>query len=199
MIKYFSFILLIVSAFLTCASAQERKLFYDVVRNGKIIGSINFVELVQGQKKFLSMSSDVKTRYVFAFSDETSETAGYENGILKYSSFHQKQTGSGEVTKTTIAAGNLYKVTDNGESKLVNLGAIRCGMLRLYIDVPDTITKVFSGNYQRLLDLKKVAPNKYRLVLPDGKYNEYTYKNGVCTKVEIVRTFVSLQFVLRQK
>lgn len=179
--------------------SQERKLVYDVMRNGKVIGKINFTELIQEQKKFLSMTSDVKTRYVFAFSDETSETAGFDKGIMVYSSFHQKQTGSNETTKATIASGKQYKLTDNGKSKLVSLPPIRYNMLLLYTDIPKTISKVYSANFQKMLDIKKIEENKYRLTLPDGKFNYYTYTNGLCTKVEIVRSLFTLQFVLKEK
>ncbi len=199
MIKCIFSVLISLNLFFSSCIAQERKLIYDVIRNGKIIGNINFVEIVNGQKRFLTMNSDVKTKYIFAFTDITSESAAYENGVLIYSSFYQKQTGSGETNKSTIALGKLYKVTDNGVSKMVSFDPIKFGMLKLYVEVPDTVSKIFSGNYQRLLDIKKIAANKYRLELPDGKYNYYTYKNGLCVKVEIVRTLVSLEFVLREK
>ena len=177
---------------------QERKLFYDVVRNGKIIGNINFVELISGQKKFLSMTSDVKTRFIFAFSDNTAETAAYDDGIMVYSSFYQNQTGSAIDNKTTIASGKFYKLTDDGETKLIGLSPIRYNMLLLYTDIPDTVNKVYSANFQKHLDIKKIEENKYRLTMPDGKFNYYTYKNGVCTDVEIVRSLFTLHFVLRE-
>lgn len=177
---------------------QERKLMYDVVRNGKIIGNINFVELINGQKKFLSMTSEVKTRFILAFSDNTSETAAYENGIMVYSSYYQNQTGSAINKKTTIASGKFYKLTDDDETKLISISPIRFNMLLLYTTKPDTVNKVYSANFQKHLDIKKIAENKYRVTMPDGKFNYYTYKNGVCTKVEIIRTLVSFQFVLRQ-
>lgn len=195
--KYKLIFLFIVCTFTVFANAQERKLVYDVTRNGKIIGNINFIELINGDKKFISMTSDVKTRYIFSFTDNTSETAAYDQGIMVYSSFYQKQTGSGEKNKTTIASGKFYKVTDAGESKLISMSPIRYNMLLLYTNIPEAINKVYSANFQGLLDIKKLAPDKYRVVMPDGKYNDYTYKNGICTKVEIVRTLVSLQFVLR--
>ena len=198
LLKNLLFLFISVCTFNPSVNAQERKLVYDVMRNGEVIGTINFVEYVQGQRRLLSMISDVKTRYLFSFSDHTSETAGYDNGILVYSAFYQKQTGSGETNKSTIASGKFYKVTDDGVSKLVSFNPIRYSMLRLYIDIPDSINQVFSGNYQRLLDIKKIEENKYRLMLPGGKYNDYTYKNGVCTKVEIIRTLVSIQFVLKE-
>lgn len=197
--KYLLSFVFITCMFYTSVTAQERKLIYDVMRNGKVIGTINFVELVKGKKKFISMTSDVKTTYILPFSDNTVETAGYENGVMVYSSYYQKQSGSGETNKSTIASGKMYKVTDDGKTKLVNMGAIKYNMLLLYTDMPVSITKVYSANYQKMADLKKVEENKYKLTLPDGKNNFYTYKNGLCTKVEVVRTLFSIEFVLREK
>ncbi len=195
--KYKLIFLFIVCTFAVFAKAQERKLVYNVVRNGKIIGNINFVELINGDRKFISMNSDVRTRYIFSFTDNTSETAAFDQGIMVYSSFYQKQTGSGITNKTTIASGKSYQVTDGGESKLKSMSPIRYNMLLLYTTMPEGINKVYSANFQELLDIRKMATDKYRVTLPDGKYNDYTYKNGTCVKVEIVRTLVSLQFVLR--
>jgi hypothetical protein len=168
------------------------------MRNGKVIGKITFIEMISGQRKFLSMTSDVKTRFIFAFSDDTSETAAYDNGIMVYSSFYQKQTGSGTSTKTTIATGKNYKLTDDDKSTITSLQPIRYNMLLLYTTIPEAISKVYSANYQKHLDIKKVEENKYRLTMPDGKFNYYTYKNGICTKVEIVRSLFTLEFVLRE-
>lgn len=167
------------------------------MRNGKVIGKINFVELINGQKKFLSMTSDVKTRFILAFSDDTAETAAYDNGVMMYSSFYQKQTGSGTVNKTTIADGRNYKLTDDGVTTVATMEPIRYNMLLLYTTIPEGIGKVYSANSQKYLEIKKIAENKYRLTLPDGKFNYYTYKNGLCTKVEIVRKLFTLLFVLK--
>lgn len=193
-------LLLLISFYLYApADAQERKFIYDVVRNGKVIGDISLVELTQGQKKFLSMTSNVETTLIFTFTDHTVETAAYDKGVMVYSSFYQKQTGSGEINRTTTVSGKFYKVTDNGESKLIRLNPIRYNTLLLYTTLPRTISKVYSANFQKLADIKKIAENKYRLLLPDGKFNDYNYKNGICTKVEIVRSIGTVQFVLKEQ
>ena len=179
--------------------AQERKFIYDVVRNGKVIGEINLVELTQGQKKLLSMTSNVETTLLFTFTDRTVETAAFDKGVMVYSSFYQKQTGSDEVNKTATLSGKVYKVTDKGETKLIRLSPVRYNTLLLYMNMPKTVTKVFSGSLQKLVDIKKISENKYRLLLPDGKFNDYTYKNGICSKVEIVRSIGKVQFVLREQ
>lgn len=197
MVKYI-FILLFSVCLYNSSHAQERKFIYDVMRNGKVIGEISFVELTQGQKKFLSMNSNVETTMILTIKDHTAETAAYDKGIMVYSSFYQEQTGSDIVNKTTTASGKFYKITGNGESKLISLPPIRYNTLLLYTNVPKNVNKVYSGNFQKLLDIKKIAENKYRLLLPDGKFNDYTYNNnGICTKVEIVRSLGTVQFVLR--
>ena len=181
------------------ACGQERKLIYDVMKNGNIIGSVIFIELTKDQKRFLRLTSDVKTRFIFSFSDHAEEIATYEDGVMVYSSFYQKQNGSDKANKITIASGRSYKLIDDGVSKLISCSPIRYNMLLLYINIPETINKVYSDNFQQLLDIKKVGENKYKLMLPDGNHNYYTYKNGMCSKVEIERTFFTVQFVLREK
>lgn len=194
------FSLVILLNFLITASinAQQRKLAYNVMRNGNVIGRINFIELTQGQKKFLSFTSDVKTRFILSFCDQSSETAAYENGVMIYSSFYQKQNGSVKANKITIAAGKSYKLVDKNITSLVSYPPIRYSMLQLYINIPETVDKVYSDNYQKHLDIKKVDQNIYRLALPDGNYNYYTYENGVCSKVVIERSLFTVQFVLTE-
>jgi len=198
MMKYAS-ILLVTTFIFRPAFTQERKLVYDVVRNGKIIGKIVFLELLKDGKKMLSFTSDVKTKFIFSFSDYATETASFENGIMIYSSFYQRQNGSDKAKKMTVASGQFYKLIDNGVSKLISCSPIRYNMLLLYVYVPEKINKVYSDNYQKLLDIQKVESNKYKLSLPDGNYNYYTYNDNVCTKVDIERTFFAIQFVLRNK
>ena len=118
---------------------------------------------------------------------------------MVYSSFYEKKTGSGKADKTTIASGTSYKLVDDGVSKLISCNPIRYNMLLLYTNIPEAINKVYFDNFQKHLDIKKVEANKYRLILPDGNYNYYTYRNGVCSKVDVERTFFTLQFVLREK
>ena len=179
--------------------AQERKLIYEVIRKGEVIGTINFEVQIKGNKTMLLMRSNVKTRFIFSFSDYCEEAATYEEGVMVYSSFYQKQNGSDKANKITMACSDSYKLIDDGVTKVLRSAPIRYNMLLLYCAVPENITKVYSDNYQKLLDLKKTGEHTYRLTLPDGNYNYYTYSGGVCSKVVIERPLFTLQFVLRDR
>ena len=198
MIKYIFIFLFSGSINNYSVNAQERKLLYDIMKGDNVIGSITFIELSKDQKKFLSFTSNVKTRFILSYCDYASETAAFEDGVMVYSSFYQKTNGSEKANKTTIAAGKSYKLIDGKITKVIEHYPIRYNMLLLYNTVPENINQVYSDNFQKLLDIKKVADNKYRLALPDGNYNYYSYKNGVCTEVKIERTLVTVKFVLKQ-
>lgn len=195
--KCMSLLLFIATIFCIGSFAQQKKLSYDVIRNGSIIGNINFLEFSKEQKKFISLTSDVQTRFIFSFSDHAAETAAYENGVMVYSTFYQKQNGSQKANKKTIASGTCYKIMDGETLKSITCDPIRYNMLLLFSSMPEKINKVYSDNFQKLLDIKKVEANKYRLTLPDGNYNYYTYRDGVCSKVDVEGTLFKLQFTLR--
>lgn len=178
--------------------AQERKLIYDVLKNGDIIGKIVFHELNNGQRKFLSFTSEVKTSFIFSFYDHTKETSTFENGIVVEASLCQKQTGSGKTNSYLEMAGNGYKYIEDGTSKLISRFPIYYTTLLLYIKPPANTTHVYSQKFQNFLAVKKISENKYRLTFPDGNYNDYTYSNETCGKVDVVRRLFNIEFVLRE-
>jgi hypothetical protein len=55
---------------------------------------------------------------------------------------------------------------------------------------------VYSDNFQQYVPVTKVSANKYKISFPNGNYNYYTYKNGVCTTVDISQTLYDIQFRL---
>lgn len=178
--------------------AQERQLIYDVLRNGNKIGKIVFIELNNGQRKFLSFTSEVKTSFIFSFYDHTKETSTFENGMVVEASLCQKQTGSGKTNSYLEVEGKVYKYIEDGSSKMISRFPIYYTTLLLYIKPPANITQVYSQKFQKFLSIKKISENKYRLTSPDGNYNDYTYNNGTCSKVDIVRRLFNIEFVLRE-
>ncbi len=178
--------------------AQERRLIYDVLRNGNKIGEIILYELIKNQQKFLSFNSEVKTSFIFSFYDHTQETSTFENEVMMHASFCQKQTGSGKTNSLLEAEGNGYRYFENGNSKLIGRFPIYYSTLLLYVKPPLNIDRVYSQKFQNFLSVKKIKENQYRLMLPDGKYNDYTYTDGTCNRVTIVRSLFDIEFVLRE-
>ncbi len=178
-------------------NAQEKKLEYNIKRNGDIVGNIHFIQGIAGNRTVLTMESEVSTRFIFSFKAKAKEEAIYDNGIMTWSSIFRKLNGNVKVDKKTKASGNAYTVYKGGKTETLNNYPIRYNMLSVYISEPVNISKVYSDNFQQQVDIQKIADHHYKIKFPDGNYNEYFYINGVCSKVEVHHSLYSATIELK--
>ena len=183
-INNLSLVVVLLSAMVSI-NAQEKKLEYNIKRNGSVVGNINFIQGVAGNRTVLTMESEVNTRFIFNFKAKAKEEVIYDNGIMTWSSIFRKLNGNVKVDKKTKANGNAYTVYKGSKTETLNNFPIRYNMLSVYISEPVNITKVYSDNFQQLIDIQKIADHHYKIKFPDGNYSEYFYTNGICSKIEI--------------
>jgi len=192
-------LLLLVGLFslMISTNAQEKKLEYNIKRNGDVVGNIHFIQGIAGSRTVLTMESEVNTRFIFNFKAKAKEEAIYDNGIMTWSSIFRKLNGNVKVDKKTKANGNTYTVYKGSKTETLNNYPIHYNMLNVYINEPVNISKVYSDNFQQQIDILKVADHHYKIKFPDGNYNEYFYTNGVCSKVEVHHSLYSATIELR--
>jgi len=183
--------LLLLTCTTLCVSAQEKKLEYNIKRNGDVVGNIHFIQGISGNRTVLTMESEVNTRFIFNFTAKAKEEVIYDNGIMTWSSIFRKLNGNVKVNKKTKANGNAYTVYKGTKTETLNNYPIRYNMLSVYINEPVNITKVYSDNFQQQIAIQKIADHHYKIKFPDGNYNEYFYTNGVCSKIEIHHSLYS--------
>ena len=194
--KIIAFLIITLSFHFTSV-AQDKLLTYDVIKNGTIIGKNTIVQKVNNNKTYLELTSDVKTRYIISISIYVNEIATFENGVMTNSYYYQKQNGD-ETRKQTMPDGNYYKFVSNGNIDSQNYFPVYYNYIQVFFEQPEATTKVYSNHYQQFLTMEKLSENRYRIELPDGTYNYYTYKGGICTQVDIKHTLFTLHFVLRK-
>ena len=190
-------LLIVLLGTMTSINAQEKKLEYNIKRNGDVVGNIHFIQGIAGNRTVLTMESEVNTRFIFNFKANAKEEVIYDNGIMTWSSIFRKLNGTVKVDKKTKANGNAYTVYRGTKTETLNNYPIRYNMLSVYISEPVNITKVYSDNFQQQIDIQKINDHHYKIKFPDGNYNEYYYTNGVCSKIEIHHSLYSATIELR--
>lgn len=165
--------------------SQNTRLEYSIKRKGSEIGTMSFSQQLSGNKTAFKIESTIKARLVFLITIKALEEAIYENGIMTWSFLHRKMNGTEKLNKKTQLTGNSYLVTIDGRQKKMDSFPIRYSMICLYLQEPVTNTKVYSENFQTFLDIQKLGDHHYKIDFPDGNYNEYHYRNGLCSKVEV--------------
>lgn len=180
------------------SSSQEKKSVFTIYRNGSAIGSVNFSQSTCGNRTTLKLESEMKTRFIFSITANSKEETIYDNGIMTWSSIYRKTNGNEKANKKIKAFGNGYVIYNGSKSETFNKYPIRYNMLSLYATEPTEVSQVYSDSFEQLVAIQKTAEHKYKIVLPDGNYNNYNYENGMLSKVELNSTFYSANIQLKK-
>ncbi len=192
------FLIVLSTAISAIASSQEKKLEYQIIRNGNVVGDILFTQNSTGNRTTLKMESEVKTRFIFTFTAKAQEETIYDNGIMTWSFIYRKMNGNEKANKKTKAFGNSYTIFKGSKTETLNKFPIRYNMLSLYTTEPAAISQVYSDNFEQLLTIQKTAEHKYKIELPDGNYNNYLYENGILNTIEIHHSLYSASIQLKK-
>ncbi|MBA2563657.1 MAG: hypothetical protein H0V14_12270 [Chitinophagaceae bacterium] len=189
-------ILLLLSGLL---QAQEKTWYYQIIKNGDSVGSLCLQQWVNGNITRLKMVSEIEVRFLLKIKVYSIEEAIFQEGRLLFSSVYRKVNGQEKINKQTRALYNTYQLINDGKTATLNTGPILNNILTLYLREPGNLAKVYSDNHQQFVNLQKTGEHTYKVELPDGNYNFYSFQNGICTRAEVHHSLYKLQFVLTQQ
>ncbi|HVW95292.1 MAG TPA: DUF6134 family protein [Mucilaginibacter sp.] len=176
--------------------AQERTLNYKVLHNGHTVGRMQLLEHTEGNDTFLKVASDVNIRFIFSVKVNIREDSHYRDGTLVCSHVWRAVNGRQKADKYTRANGTNYQLTGDGETRSINRAEITNNLTLMYLEEPVGLSQIYSDNFQQFVPIKQTGSHTYRINLPDGNYNFYTYKDGVCSRVDIHHSLYTIQIQL---
>ena len=182
------FVCLAISLF---SDSQNKKMEYQIKRNGDVVGNLQFTQQSSGNRTTLKLESEVKTWFIFTFNAKANEEAVYDNGIMTSSSIYRKLNGNVKADKKTKADGNSYTIFKGSKTETLSNYPILYSMLSIYTVEPVNISKVYSDNFQQFLNIQKIKAQHYKIKFPDGNYSEYYYDGGICSRVEVYHSLYS--------
>jgi len=171
--------------FLITSSAQEKTVHYNVLRNGTVIGQMQFYQKTNNDEIFLKISSQVQTQFIFGINVKTEEGSYFKNGKLVSSYVKRQVNGKEKANKTTQLINSNYNTIAENKKGQIKEQYIDYNLMLLYSREPVSQNQVYSDSFQQFLAIKKTDLHSYRIVLPDGNYNDYHFQNGLCQKVEL--------------
>ena len=189
---FYSLLLLFLSA---SAYAQEKTFNYNILRNGNIIGKMIFCQKNNGDDLYLKMTSQVRTQFIMSINVNTEENAHFKNGKLISSKVVRHVNGKQKTNNQTQFINNAYQTkSDNKTSQIRE--SINYNLMLLYTNEPTDLSQVYSDNYLQFLEIKQTGPLTYRIVLPDGNYNDYYFSKGICQQVMVYHSLYTIKIQL---
>lgn len=178
-------------------SFEKEELYtYTISRNGKSIGRMQLSRKINGSDLYLTIKSEVKTRFVVAINVNTLDEAHFNNGTLLYSSVTRTINGKEKEHKKTQLIGKRYEIQSGSAGVKQFNETISYNMMLLYLKEPGDINAVYSDNFQQFIKVNKIGTHLYRLYLTDGNYNDYYFQDGICSEVSIYRSLYTIKMTL---
>ena len=184
-------------SFQTPATAQS--LTYDVVKDGKPIGTI-FSKLIRhpdGTEQYL-IETDVAFRVITQFALRYLYDVKFKNGTLFWCHTQSLLNGKERDRMTTTQQPSHYLAHDGSSGKQLQQSRIAYTTALLYYREPLQVQQVYSERFGEFCKIIPQGKGKYILEMPDGKQNIYHYENGICTRVDVSHFLADFSFVLRQ-
>ncbi|OOQ58661.1 DUF6134 family protein [Mucilaginibacter pedocola] len=178
------------------ASAQEQTVKYNVLHGSKVVGHMDLYQKRNGDNLYLRMISEVKMRFIFSIKVNCNEESTFSDGRLVSSHILRNVNGKEKANRQTTAVGDGYQTSAEGKNGTLSQKDISTNLMLLYTHEPADNSQVYSDNFQQFLKVKQTGNHVYRIDLPDGNYNYYSYTNGICSKVDIHHSLYTIQIQL---
>jgi len=188
----------LVAILIFCMSLTQvlgQTLRYHVVKGGKPIGEMIVKREISGTSEEISFESDVTFRLLFTFNLKFSQYEKFTNGKINWGKALSLLNGRTQKDSKIVSNEKGQMLTLDGVTVKVT-DPIKFSVSQIYFSEPKDGQKVFSQQFGQFMVFKKVKENKYLLSSPDGD-NYYTYKNGICVRVDVERDFANFFFELQ--
>ena len=164
----------------------NKSLIYNIIKNEEIIGKIEIHLSTSGDSIIYDIESDVLAKFILKFKVVGKERYIYKKGTLVYSSLFRTLNDKVKTNHSILYHKGEYSLQTPEKISPLNFEAIKCNLIKLYVNEPIGITSVFCDNQQQMLKVEPIGKGIYRVEFSRGKYNIFYYENGRCVKVKAV-------------
>ncbi len=175
--------------------ATAQTLHYKVVWRGDSVGYIKTYKFDSANFEVYKVKSlvtfwffgrrSIKTEYSEVFQDQKLISA--EVRYFKDEELRERCS--------TILKNSLYQIELNGDIQPPIMNPIYVTTTTLYYYKPDRAKSVYSERFGEMMPLEEINDSEIRIEKPNGRYNEYTFENGICKRVKVDNFFATLFFV----
>jgi len=173
-------------------NAQNQKTDYKIIFRGDSVGNMQLCKNKTGDNISLKLTSSVLIHFFIKVNVKCQEMSSFQNGRLIYSNVSRVVNGKEKAARQTRAYGDTYEATSFGKAVTSTIKPIDYNLNMLYFQEPFNKQIVYSDNFQQFLTVEQVALHQYKIVLPDGNYNYYTFRDGICSTVELHHSFYTV-------
>ena len=178
-------------------NAKAQQFNYRVIYAGDNIGWLKVEKTCDNDNYCkLILTSESSFRVLLSFKSSILETSFFLNGKMLYSSQYHKLNNNIKANKKTMFDGKVYKVIEDNASQELDIPDVSFNLMCMYFQEPVSEKKVYCDKQESFSDIEKTDDGGYYIRFPDGNSNCYYYNKGICTRVKVVHSLYSIEFIL---
>jgi len=176
----------------------KESIYFDIYFAGSRIGHIKADKWIEdGMTTYEVYSVAEYDSWLYDYQRTTHVKAHFRDGVLVKS--WAKITEYDDVLELSIAQkrGTAYRMVNRDGDVTWHQGMITASSIQLYFEEPLGIDEIFSESHLVMCRIEEDGLHEYEYHTPEGKTNEYFYKDGKLAKVNIYRSLVTITFKRR--
>lgn len=166
-------------------TSADKKLSFDVVHKGKVIGSLNATKTLKNDIIYYQSSTTIETRIIKEIRVHYNYNVAFYNNILESSQVDITVNEKPHAKTETLRNDNEYEVIKDEENKNIVTDSITYATVQLYFKEPKHIEKCYSEQDGSFNTIKALGDHSYKKTNSKGRENIYYYKNGTLSKATI--------------
>lgn len=177
-------------------SPHQQKSF-DIYWGKKNIGEVRATLSKEGEKYAYRVISDVNfsvlwKEYNRSTTNHTVRSA--ERLLSTYAGVYMNEELEDSTTLKYVGADRYQCYRHPREQCSIGDPPAHFTTIMLYFHEPVEVHQIYSELYLENCELVEIKPHQYKLTLPNGEHNYYTYLNGELQEVQVDRTWFDLTF-----
>ncbi len=188
--------LLWVSGFILFSKvAQGQTLVYTIFVGADPVGQLSVTESAYlGKETVVNIDSKLTINFIGSFTIESHQTAYFRRLVLQEAQLIITRNGKLQEQCVVKRRSPGYQIRRKGENDNTVAGEVRFSLGQLYHHEPNGISLAFSERFGTHCPIRVAGPNQYDVTLPNGSINRYTYRGGICQRMETISNLKDVRF-----
>ncbi|WP_299107723.1 DUF6134 family protein [uncultured Winogradskyella sp.] len=192
--------LLVISLFVFWGSTNNtlnKNLYFDVVHNGKVIGSLNATKTLKDSITYYQSSTTIETRIIKEIRVHYKYDVAFENNMLESSKVDITVNEKPHAKTQTLRNDSDYQIIKNDEDNEILTDSINYTTVQLYFKEPKNIKKCFSEQDGSFNTIMALGNHSYKKINSKGRENIYYYNKGILKKATIDSGLIKFEIIAK--
>ncbi|WP_194507761.1 DUF6134 family protein [Psychroserpens luteus] len=181
------------------SNPSEEKIYFDIVRNNKVIGSLKATRTIKDSKIHYQSSTTIETKIIKDIRVNYKYDVTFEAELLEKSNVNITVNENPHAKTVTEWEDDSYQVVKNGKNENIINDSISYSTVQMYFKEPVNINTCYSEQNGSFNTIIAMGNHTYKKVNSKENENIYYYDMGILKKATIDGGLIKFEIVASNK